>query len=66
MILQAFIGRLTTIRETQTKLYDEIKKECSKYGDDVKYLAGPVTNSFLFRRLFTIKDQCKQVCVSCF
>jgi len=40
---QAFIGRLTTIRETQTKLYDEIKKECSKYGDDVKYLADFTT-----------------------
>ena len=27
------------VRETQGKLFDEIKTECSKYGDDVKYLA---------------------------
>lgn len=36
---QTFLGRLGVVRETQGKLYDEIKTECSKYGDDVKYLA---------------------------
>jgi len=36
---QTFIGRLGNVRDTQNKLFDEIKTECSKYGDDVKYLA---------------------------
>jgi len=36
---QTFLGRLGVVRETQGKLFDEIKTECSKYGDDVKYLA---------------------------
>jgi len=36
---QKFTGRMDTIRQTQGKLFDEVKVECSKYGDDVKYLA---------------------------
>jgi len=36
---QIFIGRMNTVSQTQGKLFDEVKVECSKYGDDVKYLA---------------------------
>ena len=36
---QAFVERADKLRATQDALYDEVKKEGAKYGDDVQYLA---------------------------
>ena len=37
--LQEFQKRLDTVQSTQNALLDEVKVECAKFGDDVKYLA---------------------------
>ena len=36
---QGFQKRIDTIQSTFAALYAEIKTECEKYGEDVKYLA---------------------------
>ena len=36
---QGFQKRIDTIKSTFAALYAEIKTECEKYGEDVKYLA---------------------------
>ena len=38
-IFQGFQKRIDTIKSTFAALYAEIKTECEKYGEDVKYLA---------------------------
>ena len=39
LILQEFSTRQTNIDSTQNALYDEVKAQSAKFGDDVKYLA---------------------------
>ena len=38
-MLQEFSTRQSTIESTQLALYDEVKQQSAKFGDDVKYLA---------------------------
>jgi len=36
---QEFVTRQSTVESTQLSLYDEVKQQSAKFGDDVKYLA---------------------------
>ena len=38
-LFQDFVTRQSTVESTQQKLYDEVKEQSAKFGDDVKYLA---------------------------
>ena len=39
LLFQEFSTRQSTIESTQLALYDEVKQQSAKFGDDVKYLA---------------------------
>ena len=38
-LFQDFVSRQSAVESTQQKLYDEVKEQSAKFGDDVKYLA---------------------------